>query len=357
MIRPLRHEDLPAVAALYAEIIRVDPSRPVPGYVSFFGRVFLDDPELTDPELPTYVYEDGERGVVAVIGSNPRRYLFGEKRLRLACPGPLIVHPDFRPLGIGATLLRRFAAGVQEMSFDDRSVDRVHTMWRMLGANTDGLASIEWTRVLAPVGYATLRLARRATSRATPPGGALVARLSRAGRAAPHPPTVGSSEPLEHGTLIELLERLRRQYPLRPDYTPGYLDSLFEVMAKTVLGDTVVRRVVRDERGRPVGAYVMILAAHGTAHVLNVMVAFQDARLVMDHLFHDAAAHGAVEVAGRCDMAIQAELAGLGCHLRQGEWASVHSTDSTLVGLALTSKALISRMEGEWWMRPNYRKV
>lgn len=354
MIRPMTRDDLPVLVALYAELDRLAPGRSTLGYRDFFARALFDDPELTDPEVPSYVFEDAERGVVGVIGCHPRRYLLDGEPLRLACAGPLIVHSDFRPKGLGATLLRRYVGGAQEMSFNDRSIDSVHAMWRAMGGVSDALASIEWTRVLVPVGSATERLTRRLAKRGTPPGGAAVAKVSgRIGRSGPPVPGPGSSEPLEHGTLIELLESLGRQYRLRPDYTPGYLESIYGLMAKTVLGDTVVRRLVRDDGGRPIGAYVMIVAPHGAANVVNLPTSYRHARTVLEHLFRDAADAGAVTVAGRCDPAIQAELAGLGCHLRQGAWVSVRSTDRSLTDHALTGRGLVPRMEGEWWMRPD----
>lgn len=353
MIRPMTRDDLPVLVALYAELDRIAPGRPTPGYTDFFGRALFDDPELTDPEVPSYVFEDAERGVVGAIGCHPRRFLFDGKPLRLACAGPLIVHRDFRPKGVGATLLRRFAGGPQEMSFNDRSIDSVHAMWRAMGGASDALASIEWTRVLTPVGYAAERLGRRLAKRGTPPGGVAVARVSGRFGSGPPAPQAGSSEPLEHGSLIELLEGLSRRYRLRPDYTPGYLESIYGLMAKTVLGDTVVRRLVRDDGGRPIGAYVMIVAPYGIANVLNLPTSHRHARMVLEHLFRDAAAAGAVQVAGRCDVTIQAELPGLGCRLRQGAWVTVRSPDQTLVDGALTGRGLVARMEGEWWMRPD----
>lgn len=352
-IRPLEARDLPAVAVLYAELDRVDPSGPLHGYTEFFDRVLLSDPDLTDPELPSFVYDDPDRGVVGVIGSHPRRYLLGEKRLKLVCGGPLIVHPDFRPSGVGGLLLRRHAGGRQAMTFNDRSIDEVHAMWRVLGAVSDGLTSIEWSKVLSPGGYATRQVARRITGYGSPPAEATITRIGKRLRPArPPTPQDGCSEVLENGDFIELTERLGRQYRLRPDYTPAYLDALFALMGRTVLGDTVVRRLVRGSGDRPLGAYVMILAPHGTAHVMNVVTSHQHAEMVMEHLIHDAATLGAVEVTGRCEMVIQPAVVKAGCRLRQGAWTFVHSKDAELVGLGLSEKAIVSRMEGEWWMRP-----
>lgn len=352
-IRPLQSDDIHAVVALYAELDWLPAGRSTDGYREFFERALLEPP-LADPELPALVYDDPEAGVVGVMGSHPRRYLFGERKIRLACTGPLIVHPDHRPRGLGALLMRRFLAGPQEMSFNDRLIEDTHQMWRMLGGSTDTGASIEWTRVLAPVGYAQKRLAERVTSRASPPAAAVAAAVDGVlgRRRRPPQPSSGGCEPLTSGDLIELIAQLRRKFPLRPDYSPEYLEAIFGLMGRTVIGDRVVRRLVRREDGRPIGAYVMIVARRGSANVVNVITPFESAGLVLEHLLHDAAEAEAVEVNGRVEAALLPHLPRLGCRLRRGDWAMVSSTDQELVNAALSGRSLISRMDGEWWMRP-----
>lgn len=351
-IRPLEHEDLPVVAALYAEMDMRDPSLPAPGYVEFFRRTLLEPP-LADPEIPSLVYDDPGDGVVGVIGSHPRRYLHGDQPVRLACSGPLIVHPRHRPRGLGALLLRRYAGGPQEMTFNDRSVDGVHTMWRLLGADTDATASIGWRRILAPAGAALGTIARRLPGRRRR-GDVWAAGFDAvAGRGfRPPPPISGAAEPLGSEPLIDLFPRLRRQFTLCPAYDDGFLEALFGAMASTVLGDRLLRRLVRAEDGRPLGAYVMSLAAGGTAHVLDLTAAYDDAGLVLDHAIHDAASAGAVEVSGRVEPALLPHLQPRKCRLERADWVTVKSRDPLLVNAVLSGKALLSRMDGEWWMRP-----
>lgn len=352
-IRPLRRDDLAAVVALYAELDRLPAGRPTDGYHDFFARALLAPP-LADPELPALVYEDPDDGVVGVMGVHPRRYVFGERQIRLACSGPLIVRPDHRPRGLGALLMRSFLAGAQEMSFNDRSIEETHQMWRLLGGSTETGSSIEWVRVLAPAGHANKRLARRLTGRASPPGGAAAAALDGVvgRRRRPSQPASGGSEPLDAEGMIDLVARLRRPFALRPGYTPEYLEAIYDLMGRTVLGDRVVRRLVRRDDGRPIGAYVMIVARHGTANVVNVITSWDSARVVLEHLLHDAAENGAVEASGRVEPELLPHLSGLGCRLRPGPWAMASSSEPELVNATLSGRSLISRMDGEWWMRP-----
>jgi hypothetical protein len=352
-IRRLEHEDLPVLAALYAELDRRDPALPAPGYVEFFRRTLLEPP-LADPEIPSLVYDDPSDGVVGVIGSHPRRFRFGEEPLRLACSGPLIVHPGHRPRGLGALMLRRYAAGPQEMTFNDRSVDSVHTMWRLLGADTDAAASIGWRRVLAPAGAALSTFSRRLPGRRRAPGAAAASGLDAvAGRGYRPPlPVSGRAEPLGNEALLDLHSRLRRQFPLRPSYDKEFLAALFAAMESVVLGERLVRRLVRAEDDRPLGAYVMSVAEQGTAHVLDITAAYDDAGLVLDHAIHDAAGAGAVEVSGRVEPALLPHLAPRKCRLERTDWVTVKSGDPQLVNAVLSGRALLSRMDGEWWMRP-----
>jgi GNAT superfamily N-acetyltransferase len=352
-IRPLEPDDLPLLAALYAELDKRDPALPAPGYTDFFRRTLLDPP-LADPEIPSLVYDDPRDGVVGAIGSHPRRFLFGDEPVRLACSGPLIVHPRHRPRGLGALLLRRYAAGPQEMTFNDRSVDSVHTMWRLLGADTDTAASIGWRRVLAPAGAALSSLSRRLPGQRRAPGAGAASGLDAvAGRGfRPPPPSSGTAEPLRNEDLEDLLARLRRQFPLRPAYDGDFLEALFVAMDRTVLGERLLRRLVRDEDGRTLGTYVISLAEQGAAHVLDLTAAYDDAGLVLDHVFHDAASAGAVEVGGRVDPQLLPHLASRRCRLERADWVTVRSADPRLVNAVLSGKALLSRMDGEWWMRP-----
>jgi GNAT superfamily N-acetyltransferase len=345
-IRPLREADLPTVAALYAELDRRDPDRPAPGYVDFFRRVLLESP-LADPEIPSLVYDDPKAGVVGVIGVHTRPFLFEDRSVRVACSGPLVVHPDHRTRGVGALLLRRFNSGPQDATFNDRMVDEVQKMWRLLGGTIDTATSIGWRRTLAPLGAAYCRVAHR-FGRQRLPGGTVIAAL-RSGRRIQ--PPAGTTEDLDGGRFAELLERLRGDFPLRPAYDDTFLSALFGAMDSVVLGERVAM-TVRDADGQIIGAFVMFVAPGGFAEVLTVTASERNAGLVLDHLFREAIERRAVEVRGRVEPHLLQHLRDRRCQMSGDYWTLIQSEDAELVNAVLSGRALLNRFDGEWWMRP-----
>jgi GNAT superfamily N-acetyltransferase len=352
-IRPLEPADLPAVAALYAEIDKNDPDGPLSGYIDFFNRTLIEHP-LADPEIPALVYDDPRDGVVGMMGSHPRQFIHGDRTVRLACSGPLIVHPDHRPRGLGALLLRRYVAGPQDMTVNDRALDMVHDMWSRLGGVTDSAGSMSWERKLAPVGAAASAFALRMIGRERPPGAALYAGIDAAlgRRLRPALPSSGETEKLTHQDLADVIDRCGRAFELRPAYDAEYLSALFGVMDEVVLGDLLVRRLVRTDDGRAAGAYVMYLRAGGPAHVMQVVASGDDIGLTLDHLFHEAAAAGAVTVSGRVEPHLVSHLRERSCRIDWHYWSMLQSRDPSLVAAVLSGKALLTRLDGEWWMRP-----
>jgi predicted N-acetyltransferase YhbS len=352
VIRPLEREDLPAVAALYAEFVGWDVAETTPGLVDFFARTLLDH-QYADPEIPAIVYEDRRDGVVGLMGSHPRPFVYGDRSVRVACSGPLLVAPAHRPRGVGALLLRKYLAGPQDMTANDRVIDQVHAMWERLGGVTDSAASIGWACVLAPVGFATGAVVRRVGGPDRPPGRALLSKLDAPARRRLCPePGSGTVEPLANDALIDLLSGLERQFPLRPAYDEAFLAWLFGEMELVNVGDRLVRRLVRDDDGRPLGAYVMYVSERRTAELVQLAAAGDDVGLVLDHLMHDAAAQGAVEVRGRFEPHLVPHLRGRRVRLTYADWTIVQARDPELVGAVLAGRALLSRLDGEWWMRP-----
>lgn len=352
-IRALQPDDLPAVAGLYADFVGWNRAESVPGLVAFFTRTLFEDP-FTDPDLPALVYEDPQDGVVGLIGSRTRRFLDGDRPVRVACSGPLLTHPEHRRRGVGGLLLRRYLAGPQELTFNDRAIGEVHDMWTRLGGVTHASASIGWARLLAPAGAVAGALARRTMGRDDPPGAGALARVDAlAARRLRPRPVSGSVEPLTNEALISLLSRLKRVFPLRPAYDDAFLTWVFREMEVASVDGQLVRRLVRADDGRPAGAYVMYVAPHRFAHVVQVAAAGDDVGLVLDHLMDDAATRGAVEVRGRFEPHVLPALRARRCRLIGADWTLVHSRDAGLLGTALSARALLTRLDGEWWMLPH----
>jgi len=349
-IRPLERADLPAIAGLYANFMGWDPVSTSASLVAYYARTMLDNPSF-DPEIPTLVYEDSEDGVVGVMGSNVRGFVYRDRAVRVACDGPLIVHPDHRPRGVGALLMRAYLEGPQDLTADDRAVDQAYEMTRRLRGETHGVASIGWSHVISPAAFATAALARRVGGE-----GRAAGLVARAGALAPRrrvKPLEGVAEPLENGALIDLIERLRRAFPLRPSYDEAHLTWLFAELAAANVDGRLVRRLVRADDGRPLGSYVMYVAPQGIAEVIQLAAAERDASLVLDHLIQDASTGGAVEVRGRFEHHLLAALRRRRCRLVPIDWALLHSRDPELLAAVHGGRALLTRLDGEWWLRPD----
>lgn len=355
MIRALRPDDLPAVAALYADWVGWDVEQTTPGLVAFFTRTMFEDPHH-DPELPSLVFEDARDGVVGVLGSRTRRFALRDRTLRMACSGPLVAHPDHRSRGVGALLLRRYLAGPQEMTAADRALDDVELMWRKLGGVTHTAASAGWSIPVAPSQFVAGRLTQRAAGRELPPGRRLLRALDTpiVRRLAPAP-RAGRTELLGPAELIDLVRRLRRRFPIVPAYDEPYLRWLFAELEVARIGGSVVRRLVLDERDRPVGSYVLFAADGGLAHITQVIAGDDDVPLVMEHLLHDAAEAGAVDVRGRFEPHLLGWLRARRCRMLRAGWTVVHAREPELIAAALSGQLLFSRLDGEWWMIPHTR--
>jgi GNAT superfamily N-acetyltransferase len=347
-IRPLERDDLPAVAGLYERVARSGTNVPAAGLAEQFARTVLDHP-WADPELPSLVYEDPRAGIVGFIGSHPRRLRLGERRLRLACSGQLVAHPDFRSRGVGALLLRKYLAGPQDISITDGATDTVRVMWEGLGGATNGLASLSWTRVFAPAAYAASLLARRRGRR--PESGPLPGLADRlaARPFAPAPPEA-RSEPLTAGTLREAVESLAGSFELLPDYDEPFLEWLLREAAAVRPRGALSARLVRAPDGRVAGSYLAYLKPGGVSQAIQVAAAERDAGLLLDELFHSAAAAGSAAISGRLEPHLHAALRKRRCLVSRSEWALVSSSEERLLATVATGRALLTRLDGEWWM-------
>ncbi len=346
-VRPLEREDLPAVASLYELVIRSKTAQAPPGLASYIERLSCDQP-FADPELPSLVYDEPGHGIVGFIASHARRFVFGDRSLRMACSGQLVAHPDFQSRGVGALLLRKYLAGPQDFTITDGATDGVRQIWERLGGVTHAMASVGWTRVLSPSRFAAAELARRRGRDAVRGARMWTALDGVAGRRLRPDRPATSSEPLSAAALLAGMSRLSRAFPMRPHYDTVFLTWLFREMEAVAPRGPLERRMVRDAGGDVVGWSVAYAPPAGVAQV--VQVAGDDVGLVLDDLFQHAAERRAIAIQGRVDPYLYPLLAKRRCLFRPSAWALVHSRDPALVGAVTSGRALLTRLEGEWWM-------
>jgi hypothetical protein len=348
-IRPLERADLPAVARLYEAVVRSGGNNAPPGLAEYFARTLLDHP-WADPELPSLVYEQPGRGIVGIMGSYVRRLQFGERTLRMRCGGQLVADPDVDQPPIGTLLLRRFLSGPQDLAITDGATDEVRKIWEALGGRTNALMSISWTRVYRPVSFTANLFARLRGQPERVALGVTAAVDRLVGRPMAVDETETSSEPLTAAAMLEELSRLEKTFPLRVAYDADFLEWLFSELAAVIPRGNPVQRLVRAADGRPLGWYVLYVQRGGTSQVLQVAASRQDLDSVIENLLRCARQAGSAAVQGRLEPHLYPSLVSRWSLFRRTEWALVHTADPELLAAIGLGGALLTRLDGEWWM-------
>jgi hypothetical protein len=150
---------------------------------------------------------------------------------------------------------------------------------------------------------------------------------------------------------VRLLAELPPRIRLRPAYDEEYLGWQLREMASIPGRGELRARLVRA--GEDVlGWFVYYLHRGGLSAVLQV--AARDERnvgAVLDSMFHDAYSEGAAGLQGRIEAPLLEPLSQRRCLLHTSGYLSlVHSRDADLLAAVQSGRALLTRLEGEWWM-------
>src|SRR4051794_28802879 len=149
-VRSLRHDDLPQVVALYRTHLAVPNVAGEDELRTAFEQVFLGEP-LSDPEIPSLVFESSVGEILGFIGSLVHRLRFEQRSVRLACSSSLVVSPKARQFGAGGLLLRKYLAGPQDLTMTDTAGRATEQMWKRLGGSQYYLGSVTWLHLIRPL--------------------------------------------------------------------------------------------------------------------------------------------------------------------------------------------------------------
>jgi hypothetical protein len=356
-IRPLEREDLPQVAALYEHVARSGSRTPPPGLLPYFERMFLDYP-WADPEIPSLVYEDEEGKIAGFLGSSVRRLTFDGRPIRLGISGQLVTEPRIRNQAAGAFLMREYMKGPQDLTITDTASELVRRIWEGIGGETYHLACIGWARVFGPWRFGAAYLGRRRGIGAIARGGRPIWRALDAvstpllgGLVRPEPAAGVTSEELTPRAYVESLGTVTRTLRVRPEYDETFLEWLFGELDAVRTRGTVMRSLVRSPSGDVQGWYVYFHEPGGLGQVLQIAAEERHADVVIDSLFREAKEAGAAGLQGRVEPTLREPLARRRCLFHQSGYLSLmHSRDPQLLHAIHAGRALMTRLEGEWWM-------
>lgn len=360
-IRPLKRSDLDQVASLYELVMRSGSRKAPAGLAACFARFFLDAPSR-DEEIPSLVCEEPDREIVGFLGVHARKMLLDGKQIRAACSGPLVIEPKSRAKAAGIFLLKAFLNGPQDLSFTDGATEEVRRIWERLGGCASSLSCLRWTRVFRPWQFTASYLAEHpragpALSTFVTLSKPLVRSADALTRALPgtrfKPPDSppAAAEEVTVKNLLEGMQSIDHQLRLRPDYDEAYLKWLFQEMRQVRSRGPLRGFLLRSEAGSVRGWYLYYLKPRGRSQVVQIAAAPLSYDSVLAHLFQDADRGGSLALVGRAEPSLLELLSRAGVTFQyRPSLALVHSKSPQIYAALFEGSALMTRLEGEWWM-------
>ena len=153
-----------------------------------------------------------------------------------------------------------------------------------------------------------------------------------------------SDELLTPRALLEHVPLVTQSFRCYPDYDEPFLGWLFHEMAEVKTRGTLVRSLVRDNRGQVVGWYVYYLH-DAVSQVMQVAAQRGAVEDVLDHLLHHAYVNGSAAVCGRLEPQLLGALSARRCI-----FSLIHAKAPAALGVLLSSQCLLARVDGESWM-------
>jgi hypothetical protein len=356
-IRHFSEEHVAAVADLALRTIRGRNEPAGSGLQNCFRDILLQNP-WASPDIHSLVYLE-QCKVVGFIGIVPRTMEFRGRPIRVAVTTQFMIDRERHRGNAAIELMRQLFRGPQDLSFTDGAGEGAALVWTAAGGRTARLYSLNWTRILRPLGTARSVLDR--------PGGALpllkgVARLVTTPvdfllsqfpvGALRTPQSIYSCRNVSTEQLLECIQEIGWREPLKPVYTQPSFGWLISQAARARMLGTLRTCTVQDQEGARVGWFVYCVKIGGAAYVLQMGARRRDHfSSVLLALFRDAWYMGCSAIKGQVVPRFMTQLTEQHCVFRHPNPSVLaHSRDPDLMNVIQCGDAAITRLDGECWI-------
>lgn len=360
-VRPLAATDLPALAQLFVKTFRPGLDAASPAFLSYLGQHYLTGP-VASADLPSLVHADDAGRLTGFVGVNSLAMRLGERRLRAAICGALMVDdPKGDPLA-GARLLKAFLAGPQDVSLSETANDVSTALWTRLGGLVLPDYSMDWLRILRPLSFAVDRAGGRVPAlRLLAP---VVGRLDRlverrSGHGGLRWSSLGGQT--VRGVVVEAIDQpafaaafatLAGTSRLAPDLDPTALAHMVAEAASIRRHGLWQMVAVRTApAGTTIGVAGYYLTPGRLASVLQIVAAKGRYGTVFDALLSHLHAAGAVAAMGRTQPVLIDAILNRRVALLPFVTTVVHSRDPDILAAVTAGEAFINGFVGEKWSR------
>jgi hypothetical protein len=345
-IRGFEKEDLTEVAALRRRTFGRTEHETDAALQEYYERVFFHNP-WRDDEIGSQVFEGDDGRIVGFVGVIPRPMVVRGDLVQAAVATELMVSPEARGLA-AIQLLSRVYKGPQAFTLSDRANEQTRVLNESLKGAAPLWYSLYWTYPLKPLGHALPIRGwprwLRGIARAAKPVTGVLDSLST-----PALPD-GSVEELSSRTVVDNLQKVAGSQSIYPHYDVPSFDWLLDRLAeKPGLGRLEKAQVLQS--GEVTGWFIYFVRPGGQAEVVQLAATDKHHAPVFQHLLHHAWKRDAVSLSGRLDRPFVDVLTQHDCLFRLAEpWTVVHSLQPELTQVLQGGRALLSRLDGEWWL-------
>ena len=359
-IRALETTDLPSVAGLFQRVFGKVGGADNPRLVAYLGHHYLEAPGC-DPELRPLVHLRDDGTVSGFVGVTAVPMMLGERPIRAAVCGALMVDGHEADPMAGARLLRAFVAGPQDLSLSETANETSVALWTRLGGVTLPQYSMDWVRVFRPASFLIDRIASRlGLARAVRPLAGLVDRARGGGGTAPRwsrlpalPDPVAGLEviDLDGAGFAEAFAALTAPVRLKPAYGADQLGHVVGEALAQVRHGPGRAAAIRTRGGKTIGAFLYHLKPGSIAHVLQIVAAPKQTGAVIDRMFAHLAEIGAVGAMGRSQPGLVEAMLGRRCAFLPFVTSVAHARDPEILAAFDKGEAVFNGLVGETWSR------
>jgi hypothetical protein len=352
-IRPFTVDDIPAVVALRRRAFRFSGWRADEQLATYFRTIFFNNPWARE-DLPAIVYDSGKE-IIGFLGVLPRPFKFGERVLQGAITTQFMVAPEHRGL-TGTLMVRHVLKGPQDLTLADVANEQAQRIWNGAGGSVARIYCLFWSRVLRPArSAAATSLGQSLPARVTriaarPLLNAIDSVVTHLGRSASG--ALGSTEETTLEEVIGYTSEIAGPATLHPMYDRDGIKWLQQRIQEKWPDSRLHVGLVRDSDARVAGTFIYLLQRNRFAQVLQLLARdFESARVLVPQILQHAFDAGAIRISGRIEQRCLDQLVASGCRLDYGSrGVMIHSKETALLHNVLSGEALLSGLEGEWWM-------
>ncbi|HWD12306.1 MAG TPA: hypothetical protein VG519_03035 [Pseudochrobactrum sp.] len=360
-IRFLKQADMPEVTRLFQKIFRNSAQQPSDALSAYLQRLYIGFANEPEPASKVLINDNGD--VTGFIGVNYYNYIHEGKPLKTAIAGALMVdNHEQDPLG-GARLMRSLLDDHYDLIATETASETTAAMWKKLNAVQLTGYSLDWLRIIRPLGFAVetaaskiglLNMLRPAADfidrrkRNAMPGNSL--RWS----ATPQNWLAGQAlecKEINAAEFSELYAQFSDAFSCRPQWSGQQLSlRLEDAQLKPAYGQPHMVKA-ETKTGKAVGVFLYHLRKDHTARVLELFSHPKASSQVIDALINHAAQRGAVAIRGRTKPDMMEAMLGKRIAFTHLASTMVWAKDATLLTPFTESKALLNGLAGEHWSR------